>query len=211
MRLLCHRGWWWPTGGKNSLKSLSDAIGCGYGVETDIRDCDGTLVVSHDPPRKEQAISLVQLFRAYEASGRRPCLALNIKADGLQEAVSAQLSESHISNYFVFDMSVPDALGYARSKMPFAVRISEYETNERLLTDAAFVWLDAFHSDWYKVESVEKFLRLGKKVAIVSPELHGRDHLPLWRRLKSVSANDGLYLCTDFVNEALEEFDVTED
>lgn len=211
MRLLCHRGYWWPNGAKNSRESLAEAIQRGYGVETDIRDCDGALVVSHDPPRSDTALSLDELLGAYEASTRRPCLALNIKSDGLYDVIALKVTEFQVSNFFVFDMSLPDMLGYARRKLPFAVRLSEYEQQNELLSEAPFVWLDGFHSDWYPVEFVEKLLCLNKKVAIVSPELHGRGHLTLWESLKALGAHEGLYLCTDFVNEALEVFDVTED
>lgn len=211
MRLLCHRGWWWPTGEKNSLEAILKAITSGYGVETDIRDCDGELVISHDPSRKAGATRLDDFLGAYRDTARKPCVALNIKSDGLQSAVAAKVREFGLTHCFAFDMSLPDTLEYASRKMPFAVRFSEYETDEQLLNEAAFVWMDAFRSDWYSVEMIERFLQIGKSVAIVSPELHRRDHMPLWRWLKPISTTDSLYLCTDFVNEALETFDVAED
>jgi len=46
-------------------------------------------------------------------------------------------------------------------------------------------------------------------VCIVSPELHGRPHLPEWeeyRSFRSVVAHPGLLLCTDFPEQAREFF-----
>jgi hypothetical protein len=50
MKLLCHRGYRQRKSEQNSLAALELAILGGNGVETDIRDCDGELVISHDMP-----------------------------------------------------------------------------------------------------------------------------------------------------------------
>lgn len=210
MRLLCHQGRWWPNGRKNSFDALLSAIDSGYGIEIDIRDCDGMLVISHDPPVKRDVMSVDQLFGVYKKSSHKPCLALNVKSDGLHKVLALKLNEFGISNYFVFDMSLPDTMGYIKMGVPFAVRFSEYETDNQLLEKASFVWLDAFHSEWYTINFIKELLGGKKNVAIVSPELHGRDHLKLWKRLEPISSNKNLYLCTDLVGEALEIFNVNQ-
>ena len=73
-----------------------------------------------------------------------------------------------------------------------------------LYDQAIGVWLDAFVSEWYSAADINGFLQDGKRVAIVSPELHARPHLPLWRRLRDGVAkhNPGLMLCTDLAEDA---------
>lgn len=206
MQLLAHRGLWNQPEEKNTLQALTASFELGIGIETDVRDCDGTLVISHDPPRVTDALQLDVLLQAYVARQTRPVLALNIKADGLQAPLLAALQRHGIEHYFVFDMSVPDSLGYQRLHMPFAARISEYESSNVLTQTAQWIWLDAFHSEWYDATVVRNWLAQGKKVAVVSPELHRRPHLPLWQMLKALHDHPHLYLCTDLVTQAEEFF-----
>jgi hypothetical protein len=135
-------------------------------------------------------------------------LALNIKADGLQAKVAAALAAHRIEDAFVFDMAVPDALGYLAQGTPAYTRISEYETVPSFLDQAAGIWLDAFHGEWYTPEQVAGWLAQGKQVCIVSPELHKRPHLALWQRLRAagLQRHPGLSLCTDFPSAAKDYF-----
>lgn len=206
MQLLAHRGIWKHPEQKNTQQALSDSFDIGVGVETDVRDCDGVLVISHDPPRGSCSLLLDDLLQIYVSYPTRPILALNIKADGLQEPLRASLQRYGVDNYFAFDMSVPDTLGYQQLQMPFAARISEYESDSLLSQSAAWIWLDAFHGEWFDNSLIESFLERGKRVAVVSPELHRRPHLPLWQSLKSLRNQTHLYLCTDLVVEAREFF-----
>jgi glycerophosphoryl diester phosphodiesterase len=208
MKLLAHRGIWTDATEKNTFGALTAACTDGIGIETDVRDCDGQLVISHDMPRAD-ALRLDTLLQAI--APRHGTLALNIKADGLQQPLQQALRKHGIGNYFVFDMSVPDTLGYRRADMPFAARISDYERDNALLDSAQFVWLDAFESEWYSIDLVHQLLACGKHVAIVSPELHRRDPAPLWSQLCRLKGRPGLYLCTDFITDALETFDVERD
>jgi glycerophosphoryl diester phosphodiesterase len=207
MKFLAHRGPWNTIEEKNSLQALSSAFALDIGIETDIRDSDGKLVISHDPPKVADGLDLEVLLQNYLKFPTRPLLALNIKADGLHAPLMSMLRRYSIDNFFVFDMSVPDTLGYQQLQIPFAARISEYELSNPLTRNAAWIWLDAFHSDWFDNALVEFWLDKQKKVAIVSPELHRRPHLPLWRRLKGLGGRTPLYLCTDLLSEAKEFFD----
>lgn len=202
MNLLCHRGIWKSTSEKNSLEALSLAIQNNYGIETDIRDFNGEIVISHDPPHNENYLLLKDFLRIYKKSIYSPCLALNIKSDGLSSILLNILKEFKINNYFVFDMSIPDTLSYIKLKMNVATRLSEYEAIGKINDLGEFVWLDAFESEWYSVNLISDLLKQGKKVAIVSPELHKREYKTLWSTIKPFFPNDNLYLCTDLVFEA---------
>ncbi len=212
MRLLCHRGYWEGLEDQNTLRSLKRALRNGLGIETDVRDCDGRLVISHDIPRSKSIFLLEQFLEAYIEIGNNAMLAINIKADGIQELLKKTLNQFGVKNYFVFDMSVPDTLGYLKLKMPTAVRISEYEDGDWLMGRTDIVWLDAFEKEWYEMDVIVSWLDSGKHVCIVSPELHGRPHLPLWTKLLGLSNSSlkDIYLCTDLVPEAMEVFDCVE-
>jgi hypothetical protein len=209
MNIIAHRGIWDSQVKRNSLQALTSSFDLDIGVETDIRDCDGMLVISHDPPRAVDALKVDFLFRSYVERSSRPVLALNIKSDGLYEPLLALLKRYGIENYFVFDMSVPDTLGYQRLQMPFAARISEYESHNELTEVAKWIWLDAFHDEWFTAETIKFWLDQGKCVAVVSPELHQRPHKALWSKLLPIHTEDRLYLCTDYVHNAQEYFDVS--
>lgn len=48
--ILAHRGLWREPAERNSLAALEAALAESFGVETDVRDLGGQLVISHDPP-----------------------------------------------------------------------------------------------------------------------------------------------------------------
>ena len=206
MNLLSHRGLWGLNREKNSMEALNYSFQCNIGIETDIRDFDGKLVISHDPPSKSAFILLDDLLRAYVNSGHRPVLGLNIKADGIQNLLMESLSRFSVDNYFVFDMSLPDTLGYVKLQMPFAVRLSEYEVENELMEIAPWVWLDCFEGNWFSARDVEKLLMREKRVAVVSPQLHNREPTVSWEMLRHIASHPNIYLCTDLINEAREFF-----
>lgn len=208
MKISAHRGYWLSAQEKNSPAAFERALQGGFGIETDLRDAGGRVVIAHDLPRGgEQTLDDFLALCARHPRARP--LALNIKADGLQALVAEALQRHGIADAFVFDMAVPDALGYLRRAIPAYTRASEYETAPSFLAQAAGVWLDAFHDEWYGEADIAAWLGQGKEVCIVSPELHGRPHLALWRRLRQQGwqRHAGVSLCTDFPQEAKDFFD----
>lgn len=203
MKILAHRGHWREPREKNTLAAFERAWSGGYGIETDLRDLDGTIVVCHDLPGRD-ALPFESLLQAYAARGKATPLALNIKADGLQNTVMQALTAYDVENFFVFDMSVPDSLFYLRAGMPAFARRSEFEPHTPLHDKAAGVWLDAFETEWWGPDLVRTLHVQGKTVAIVSPELHGRPHETMWHDLRDLAPEiaAGLLLCTDFPEEA---------
>jgi glycerophosphoryl diester phosphodiesterase len=207
MLVLAHRGWWSDPQEKNTRAAFAKAFAAGYGIETDVRDQAGRLVISHDPPFVGEDLMSFDALLALRATAE-PLgpLAINIKADGLHEPVMEALERFRVANYFLFDMAVPDAIGYIRRDACVFTRHSEFEPTPAYYDAAAGVWLDCFERDWITPETIERHLAAGKKVTLVSPELHRRDHAPAWRAWKEVAAaasRDGaLSLCTDFPDQA---------
>lgn len=205
MHILAHRGCWQHPDDRNSRAALNAAFRRGLGIETDIRDLNGEIVISHDMPRTG-ALQLKVLLDDYLMAGQPGCLALNIKADGLAPVLKQMLSERNITRYFCFDMSVPDTLAYLQAGLQVAARLSEYETPGLLTDMAPVIWLDSFHPADLWADNLQHWLSSAKQVCLVSPELHGRAPESLWTVLAkmpdSLRNHPGLMLCTDFPGRA---------
>ncbi len=199
MVTLSHRGYWCQGAESNSIDALKLSIESGFGLETDIRDYKGDIVISHDIPDKG-SLPLADFFQIYKKFCSDHFLALNVKADGLQKKLKKLLKTYHIVNYYVFDMSIPDGLIYINSNFNVFTRQSEYESCPAYYEESQGVWMDCFLSDWINNDNIQEHLDRGKKVCIVSPELHHRDHLPFWSKLaeSDVIDNSSLMICTDF-------------
>lgn len=207
LNIIAHRGYWQDISEKNSLVAFSRALEYGFGIETDFRDLNGLLVISHDVP-VDGAIKVADFANLYKKMSVSVPIALNIKSDGLYPLVKDLIIQSGMANYFVFDMSVPDTRGYFAEQVPVFTRLSEYETAPAFLDKSSGVWLDAFESEWYDEKVIQNLLDQQKQVAIVSPELHRRPHLQQWQFLKEhhFHKSDLVSLCTDFPLEAKEYF-----
>lgn len=200
IKIIAHRGYWKTELEKNTMTALKRAIDCGYGFETDLRDCRGELVISHNPPTGNE-ITVKSIFEMYSQKQSDVPLALNIKADGLQEMLAELVAKYNINNYFVFDMSVCDTLPYISQHFKIASRRSEYEKDMPFYMNSATVWVDFFMNDSLVRSEVERILKDGKIACVVSPELHGRDYFDVWNQLKYIN-NTNLYLCTDYPEKA---------
>lgn len=199
MMIISHRGFWKEKKEKNSSIAFDRSFSLNFGTETDIRDFNGDLVISHDIANKT-CLTLREFLKIYKLKNMNLTLALNIKSDGLHKKLYDYLKEHSILNYFVFDMSIPDTITYLKEGMNVFIRQSEYESDSSFYERASGIWLDAFESVWYSEELVKKHLNNGKKVAIVSSELHKREYLKHWSFLKSwdIIDDNNLILCTDF-------------
>ena len=206
MIVLAHRGLWTNPFEKNTTVAFQAAFAQGFGLETDIRDKNGRLVVSHDPPCAD-AMAFEDLLELYVEHGKPGVLAINIKADGLSLLVGDALAAFGVANAFVFDMSVPDALQYcSMSSVEVFTRQSEYEVVPSYYDLAAGVWLDAFERDWIDGQVIGHHREAGKRVALVSPELHGRSQEAQWQVWSGLSGGDDVMICTDFPIQARAAF-----
>ena len=216
MNILAHRGIWEDLNDRNSISSLCLAIENGFGIETDVRDHEGKLVISHDMPIDECLLLddfLSEYNKITNLQSKKPFLAINIKSDGLSKQLNHTLELNKIENYFVFDMSLPDTLPYLDNGMKVFLRQSEYEVLPANIKSHDGVWIDQFKSQWFENEVLLNHLNKGKKVCIVSPELHSRDYMNHWKALRGDkqlknddSMRDLLMICTDHPFEARDYF-----
>lgn len=209
MEIISHRGYWKTDDEKNKSVAFERSFSLGYGTETDLRDAGGIIVINHDIPCGDE-ISLTEFFTIYQQSGCNGTLALNIKADGLQKEVTRQLESFGIHNYFLFDMSVPDCLVSLNHGLTCFARFSEFEPKSALWDKCQGVWYDSFSETTLNAELIESVISEGKRICIVSSELHNRNHLPLWESLSNLNPemliSDNLILCTDIPEAARDYF-----
>lgn len=208
MKILAHRGWHQKRVEENSTDAFMRALKAGFGIETDIRDAAGKIVIAHDVPARN-AQPLEALLKLHKKLAPSAPLALNIKADGLQAMLLPLLKRYKIRTYFLFDMSGPEAVRYLKAGACCFTRQSEYEPLPAFYDKAVGVWLDAFKSDWVNEATVRLHARAKKQICFVSPELHGRPYKACWKFFKAMERaypKATFLLCTDHPEEAAAYF-----
>jgi hypothetical protein len=210
MLIISHRGFWLQNAEKNTLAAFERSFQLGYGTETDVRDFNGQLVISHDIATSD-CITLKRFFDILnENASEALTIALNIKADGLYEKLSSQIKDRCFKlkhKFFVFDMSIPDMKLYINGgDIPVFTRMSEIEKNPAWIEESRGIWLDSFGDEWYDSELVNKLILAGKDVCIVSPELHKRNYEKHWNEISKISNTGNLILCTDLPTKAQDFF-----
>lgn len=206
MQILSHRGYWNKKKDtkKNSIAAIRASLESGFGFESDLRDYRGRLVISHDMADENAPLaeSVMELLKSYKDSR---CFAINIKADGLAEELLQLIESYQVTNYFTFDMSLPQMLCYKKAGVAFYSRQSEYEPEPLLYPECKGVWIDAFMNEsWITKELILRYIEDGKRVCLVSPELHGRNHKEFWQKLKryGFGQEERVSLCTDMPGQA---------
>lgn len=189
IEILAHRGLWRKPNEMNTLKSFRYAFEKGFGIETDIRDKDGELYISHDPIIDEKNCARFSEFiDLYKLYAMNKTLAINIKSDGIIKKINDLLKINKITEFFFFDMSIPDLVEAKRLDCDnLYARLSEFENPINLKSITTGLCLDSFNGDFYfKDESILN-IKDFSNVIIISPELHGFSKLKLkvfWDALK---------------------------
>ncbi|MCG6306599.1 hypothetical protein K6U21_20885, partial [Vibrio vulnificus] len=83
--IIAHRGVWTIPLEQNTEEAFKSAFINGFGIETDLRDFNQNIVISHDMP-KEGCMTFSD-FISMASSNNNVTLALNIKSDGLQSTL----------------------------------------------------------------------------------------------------------------------------
>lgn len=99
MKILSHRGYWKKLAEKNQEAAFIRSFELGFGTETDVRDADGKLLISHDPPNGNEICFSKMLEIHSEIDSSLP-LALNVKADGLQQLSAELIRHYSVPEYF---------------------------------------------------------------------------------------------------------------
>ena len=200
IEVIAHRGWWKAENEKNTKTAFERAFDCGFGVETDLRDIKGEIVISHNMPQGNE-MSFEDLLKLLD--GRALTLALNIKADGMADEIKRLLEKYKVLKYFTFDMSIPEMVYQHKTGLNVFTGLSDIVPEPIMYKQAKGVWLDCFNSDWFGELEIQNILNQDKKVCIVSPDLHKREYKSVWKKYKNMN---GIMLCTDYPQEAEEYF-----
>jgi hypothetical protein len=205
MEIISHRGYWVELHERNMPVAFHRSFDLGFGTETDVRDVAGRLVISHDMPTGDEMTmdGLLDIM-----AGRNLPLAINIKADGLASALAEKFEELGHSNWFVFDMAVPDMRGYFKEGVITYTRLSDVEPAPAWIEQSNGIWLDSFSETSEINPTAALLVAAGKKVCVVSPELHGRDPIPYWESMLQLKDCSNLMLCTDKPVEAAKFFNL---
>jgi hypothetical protein len=213
-RIIAHRGLWktapnFSGAAMNSKQAVRSAFELGFGVEIDIRDSGGEVVVSHDPDFGNTAPRLRDLLnvQARSKGTNGSILALNVKSDGLAQLNLRQILRDQGANYFLFDSSFPESIILRREGLRVAARVSDLEDLRPSEGASEMLWADDFEGDQPAfVERVHQLLDRGFKVCAVSPELHGRDNTFTWKCfIERFAQEERLLICTDEPIQFLEK------
>jgi hypothetical protein len=210
MEVISHRGYWKKLEERNTNIAFERSFNLGFGTETDLRDYNGEIVISHDIANSSNTLFSDFLEIHKNAIQKNLPLALNIKSDGLQKQVKKILFDSQIENYFLFDMSIPDLKVSIESDLNTFSRLSEYEKELPFYEKVKGIWLDAFVNTWYTKDILTTHLKNKKTICIVSAELHKRNHIEHWNTLKNfgIQNMENMILCTDLPEEATQFFKI---
>ncbi len=81
-----------------------------------------------------------------------------------------------------------------KSNLSCAFRLSEYE--KEIISNCDWVWVDCFEKIWYDTNFLKNLKDLQLKIALVSPELHGRrSELKKFKAIVNSISVDAI--CTD--------------
>lgn len=173
--------------------------------EVDVRMICGELMCAHNHGKTGTC-----RFEDYKEVFEPELLAINIKEDGLIPLITEKLRDH--SNFYFFDMSIPETIKAVRDGYPVAFRISDVETitpfkvhwlplinkNVKL----AF-WCDCFNKNFEgQLKQLEKLKLIfnstdfpNTKFFVVSPDLHKCEVTKNYiDKLKSFG--DDVYICT---------------
>ena len=143
------------------------------GIEFDIRDDGGEIIVQHDAFTGGQLFSVFLSF-----CDPSKFYIVNVKSEGIEERALALLEKFKISNFFLLDCSIPAIVKLGkRGEKRIAVRFSEYESAETVLAMANFVswvWVDVFTCLPLLKKHEVRFREAGLKLCMVSPELQAQ-------------------------------------
>ena len=152
-----------------------------FGVELDIRDHDGRLVINHEP------YSGGEPFEAYCRKFGHALMIVDVKSEGIEGAALGVLEKNGIDNFFFLGLSFPSVVKLADAgEMRIGLRFSEYEPIEGCLAmagKAEWAWVDTFSRLPLDKPSFRKLKHAGFRTCLVCPERWGRPgDIPKYRK-----------------------------
>lgn len=172
IEVIAHRGLWKTPDEQNTFEAFEKAVEKGFGIELDVRDWEGILMIAHDPYIPKFGSLLLKDIIGWIGNSM---VAVNVKSCGLAPLFKELTPPK---NWFFFDMATPDMWEYRAAGLPYYVRYCPPEEP----TVGGKLWNDAkgFYMDNIERSGLPLITLPSKKTLVVSPELHSRDYLPQW-------------------------------
>lgn len=154
-----------------------------YGVEIDIRETQGELILNHEA--FDTGDLLDKYLNEYVSGGHKGLIIFNIKEAGIESKVLELAKKYNILNYFLLDVEAPYLYSASRKGVKkIAVRYSEVEPIETLEYYKGYVdwvWIDTISELPLNKRIVKKLQ--GFKTCLVCPERWGRpDDIQTYRK-----------------------------
>ena len=146
-----------------------DKIDKRFGLELDVRDNNGDLIVSHDP-----ATTAIKLEDYLAKIDDNNLIAIKIKSVEIEKELKKIITNANLKNYFTFDWPIPSLIKAQKNQLKCAFRLSEFE--KEIFPNCEWVWIDSFNEIWYDENILSNLKNKGLNLALVSPELHGREN-----------------------------------
>ena len=153
----------------NTVRALK-TVPIEQGVEVDVRDFNGKLILNHDPFQKGENLE------NYLKEFKHKFIIFEIKCEGIEKNVIRIAKKYRIENYFLLSVTYPFINSLASEGFRrLSVRFSEYEGLEmakNMKGKIEWVWVDIFSKfpiDRKSYNEIKEF-----KICLVSPERWGR-------------------------------------
>lgn len=154
-----------------------------YGIETDIRDHNKKIVMSHDPFRDGE--DFLKFLKQVDKT-----IFLNIKSSGLLNKVLKYIKKKKV---FFLDISFSefDFLYKQNLSSKILLRYSSYEKyklEEKYFKKIKWIWFDFFNQIKITKKDYLYLRKHNKKICLVSPDLLGRNR-EILRYIKYLNKN----------------------
>lgn len=211
MNIIARGGWYVMPEERDLPSAYYRALEAGMGIVVPVRDHDGQLVIAHGPASDDAVVFDDFLAERPFWPGNPPIVAIQVCAEGLSRLLHRSLLKLEGVVPYLVGISVTDMPAYMEGQIPIFVRQSDHEAQPPFYEFAEGVWLDSFERDWFDERLIIQHLKAGKLVTVVSPEVHGRDHEPMWAMLGQLQSKLGelassLQVCTDIPQDARLQF-----
>jgi glycerophosphoryl diester phosphodiesterase len=200
MQIICHRGLWEKKSEQNGNQACLQAALQYDGMEIDLKNLNGKIVLSHDPIVQDHSYTSLESVLKKSPD---TFYALNIKEDGLSSELNRLINKYKIKSYMCFDLSGPEIVKYKEQNLVTFDRFGDQDLlpSHRKIQG---VVLDVFKSRNFS--KIIKQLKVSPSIPlfIISPELHGQDPINSWKIIRSfeMTHKNPIYLCTDLFLEA---------
>lgn len=155
----------------NTINELKD-LPSNLGVELDLRDYGGRLIIQHDPFKDGED------FEEYLKFYKHGTMILNVKSERIEHRILELITKFGVKDYFFLDSSFPMIhLLSSKGERNIALRFSEFEGLDTILSMQGrvnWVWVDCFTRLPIDIDSFKILKNAGYQLCLVSPELQGR-------------------------------------